>query len=142
MKCEICNKEYDGYFCPNCAWEEENVLDEKYLEIYLNKKQKHKEVFKEVEYYHNFFDSFITKFNEFNKDKEENRPFYLKLLDDMLEIMEDKKYYFQLLVIKILFLNKMEKDYKNEIKEAEELLKNNEISEEDKKIFENLKAKL
>ena len=141
MKCEICNKEYDGYFCPNCGWEEENVLDDKYLEIYLNKKQKHKEVFKEVEYYHNFFDSFIRKFKEFLRE-ERDQSFYLKFLNDVLEIMKDKKYYFQLLVIKIFLLRNMKEEYKNEIKEAEELLKNNEISEEDKKIFENLKAKL
>jgi len=141
MKCEICKKEYDGYFCPNCGWEEENILDDKYLEIYLDKKKRHKEIFKEVEYYHNFFNNFVSKFNEFIKE-EMNLSFYLKLLDDMLEIVEDKKYYFELLIIKILLLKKMKKEYKSEIKEAEELLKEGEILEEDKKFFENLKAKL
>ena len=36
----------------------------------------------------------------------------------------------------------MEKDYKNEIKEVEELLKGGGILEEDRKFFEKLKAKL
>lgn len=141
MKCEICGNEYEGYFCDNCAWEEENILDDKYLEIYLDKKKKYKEVYKKISYYDEFFSQFVVKFNEYLKE-DMNLAFYLKLIDDMLKIIEDKKYYFEMLVIKILILKKLKKDYSKEVKEAEELLKSDEVLKEDKKFFEKLRDKL
>ena len=141
MKCEICNFEYEGYFCPNCAWEEENIADEKYLEIYLQKKAKYKEVFNKTRYYDDFFSNLIKKFNDFLKE-DMNFSFYLKFVDDILEIIEDKKYYFELLIIKLLLLKRLKKDYKDVLKQVESLSLDKDILEEDRKFFEMLKARL
>jgi len=141
MRCSICNTEYDGVFCPKCGWEEENILDDEYLKIYNQRKEKYKSIFENSRYYEKFFNSFILKFNDFLQE-EMNLSFYLKFLDDLLGFIEDKKYYFELLVIKILILRKLKKDYSSALKEAEELSKESEILEEDRKFFNLLREKL
>ena len=42
MKCDICGYEYEGIFCPNCGWEEMNILDDEYLEIFNKRKEIYK----------------------------------------------------------------------------------------------------
>ena len=141
MRCEICGNEYEGYFCDKCGWEEENILDDKYLEIYLDKKTKYKKIYEKITYYDEFFSKFIVKFNEYLKE-DMNLAFYLKLVDDILEIIKDKKYYFELLILKILILKRLRKDYSKELKKAESFLDYSEILEEDKNFFNKLRMRL
>ncbi len=141
MKCEICSAEYDGIFCPVCGWEKENILDDKYLKIYEEKKEVYKKNVLKVkqtqEKYENTMESFTSLLNGYLAKGSE---FAKDVCETMLKsVPEDDKYYFTFLVAKIYLDFKEGKIERKLIDEALKIRKSSDVlNPEDVEFFDNL----
>jgi hypothetical protein len=137
MKCDICGFEYEGIFCPKCGWEEMNILDDEYLEIFNKRKEIYKKRLSFDKKFEQFMENLILKYNVYLK----SNPAMAKVfINDICEILKDidKKYYIEFLLAKFyLFITTKDKNIEPILQELETL--EIKMNEEQKNNFKKLK---
>jgi len=138
MKCEICGNEYSGEFCDKCGWEEINILDDEYLEIF----KKRKEIYKKRINEDNKFKDFIEKLIEtYNRYIHTNLEIAKVFIDDIVQILKniDNYYYIEFLLAKFYIYtkekNSIAKDILRELENLKTLMDKRQLDD-----FEKLKA--
>jgi len=122
MKCEICGNEYSGEFCDKCGWEEINILDDEYLEIFKKRKEIYKKRINEDNKFKDFIEKLIEVYNRYiNSNLEIAKVF----IDDMVQILKniDNYYYYIEFLLAKFYIYTKEKDSiaKDILKELESL---------------------
>jgi len=137
MKCDICGYEYEGIFCPNCGWEEMNILDDEYLEIFKKRKEIYKKRISSDTKFSFFMEKLISKYDNYLK----SNPAIAKMfVDDICDILKniDQKYYIEFLLARFyLYIKAKDKKSESILKELMNLEKNMDQSQRDN--FKKLK---
>jgi len=121
MKCDVCGYEFEGIFCPNCGWEEINILDDEYLEIFKKRKEIYKKKLSSDTKFSFFMEKLILKYDFYLK----SNPAMVKIfVDDICDILKDidEKYYIEFLLAKCyLYIKAKDKKSESILKELEKL---------------------
>ena len=139
MKCEICGNEYSGEFCDKCGWEEINILDDEYLEIFKKRKEIYKKRINEDNKFKDFIEKLIEVYNRYiNSNLEIAKVF----IDDMVQILkniDNYYYYIEFLLAKFYIYTKekdsIAKDILRELENLKTLMDKRQLDD-----FEKLKA--